>query len=266
MTYNAITSNDPNSLVEAFFELYFSETVVPYKSLIIPTGLHTLTHTSKGMNKMLVDDKIYTSEKLIISGQSTKSYLLNVDEETKCCGLLLRPTTFYKLTQQNVSKLNNKHVPLQNISKSLFETFNTFFLENNSGGKALKNIETLIKKLPLTIDKDTENVDNAIAIINRRKGKISINDLLEHIPVSQKTLELQFNKIVGLTPKKYARLYRFSLIMKKYNASDLKLKDLVEMYNFHDASHFIKEFKYFMNESPKSYFKNESELIKKYLK
>nr|WP_157811518.1 helix-turn-helix transcriptional regulator [Lacinutrix sp. Bg11-31] len=225
-----------------------------------------MAYTYKGLHKLTVANKTYNGTGLIISGQTTKSYTLNVDIESECAGIMFHPTTLYKLTQLNVSQINDKHIPLEEVSKPLFNTINSFFLRKLKGEEALNALESDIKKLPLTINNHTRNVDKAIAIINKKDGQISINDLLEEIPVSQKTLETKFKEMVGLTPKKYARLYRFSRLMKMYEQRQLKFKDLVEMYNFHDISHFSKEFKYFMNESPKSYFKNESELIKKYLK
>lgn len=266
MIYNAYKSTDSSQLIEEFFELKILKSNLPLQSIVLPIGKHSITYTYKGVHKITVGDKIYNAKDLIVTGQTKKSYLLNIDEETECCGIMFHPTTLYKLTKLDVSIINDKHIPLNEFSKPLYQTLNTFFNKILKGEEALKNLENLIKKLPFTINSHTKNVDKALAIINQKKGQISINDLLEKIPVSQKTLETKFKLMVGLTPKKYARLYRFSMLIKKYNENELKFKDLVYLYNFHDGSHFSKEFKYFMNQSPKSYFKNESEFIKNYLK
>ena len=266
MTYNTYKSEDSLNLIDEFFELKFSKSTLPFESRLLPLGKHLISYTHKGTHKVSVDDEIYNVKDISISGQTKKSYLLNINEETECYGIRLHPTALYKLTQLDVSIINDKHIPLSEFSKPLYNTLNTFFAKKLKHKEALIALELLFKELPVTINRHTDNVDNALAIIMDKKGKISINDLLEKIPVSQKTLETKFKLMVGLTPKKYARLYRFSMLMKKYNEKELKFRDLVEMYNFHDGSHFSKEFKYFMNESPKAYFKNESELIKKYLK
>ncbi|AEH01818.1 helix-turn-helix domain-containing protein [Lacinutrix sp. 5H-3-7-4] len=266
MTYKAYKSSNPSKLIDEYFEFKVSNKALPFQSIVLPLGKHSLAYTYKGENKLTVNNKNYSGKGLIVTGQTTRSYKLNVDENTKCCGVLFHPTTFYKLTQVDVSKINDKHLPLNEVSQPLFEVLNSFFQQKHKGKKALHTLEELINTLPLKIDNHTENIDKAIYIINKKKGQISINDLIEKIPTSQKTLETKFKQIVGLTPKKYARLYRFSLLMRKYHEKELKIIDLVRMYNFHDGSHFSKEFKYFMKKSPKSYFSNESEFIKKYLK
>ncbi|WP_290700506.1 helix-turn-helix domain-containing protein [Lacinutrix sp.] len=262
MIYNAYKSTDSSHLIEAFFELKVLKSSLPFEGKVLPLGKHSMAYTCKGMHKLTVENKIYNAKGLIVTGQTKKTSLLNIDQETKCCGIVFHPTTLYKLTQLDVSIINDKHIALSEFSKPLCNTLNIFFAKKLKGNEALKALETLIKKQPLTINNHTDNVDKALAIINQKAGQISINDLLEKIPVSQKTLETKFKLMVGLTPKKYARLHRFNMLIKKYNEKELKLKDIVEMYNFHDASHFAKEFKYFMNQSPKTYSENKNEFIK----
>ncbi|WP_452597659.1 helix-turn-helix domain-containing protein, partial [Pontimicrobium sp. MEBiC01747] len=72
--------------------------------------------------------------------------------------------------------------------------------------------------------------------------------------------------IVGVTPGKYIKLYRFLKLMRKYASKPIKFKDLIFMYDYYDESHFLKEFKLFMKESPKEYFKKDNTFMKEYLK
>ncbi|MBR9916006.1 MAG: AraC family transcriptional regulator [Algicola sp.] len=78
-------------------------------------------------------------------------------------------------------------------------------------------------------------------------------------------MENQFKKIVGLTPGKYIRLYRFLKLMRKHESHEIDLNDLILMYNYYDRSHFTKDFKLFMRQSPKTYFKNNNLLLNEYL-
>ena len=90
--------------------------------------------------------------------------------------------------------------------------------------------------------------------------------MLQLIPLSSKSFQVKFKKIVGLTPVKYIKLVRFSNLIKKYQHKDIDIKDLIEMHNYYDQSHFIKDFKFFMKQKPKDFFKKEYPLIKKYTK
>lgn len=95
---------------------------------------------------------------------------------------------------------------------------------------------------------------------------LQVTDLLKIVSLSQKSLEVKFKKIIGLTPGKYIRLIRFIKLMRKYENKKIAINDLIYMYNYYDHSHFIKDFKLFMSESPKEYFKKEYPLIKAYSK
>ncbi|WP_296385807.1 helix-turn-helix domain-containing protein [Winogradskyella sp.] len=117
----------------------------------------------------------------------------------------------------------------------------------------------------MNTDKNTEQIDLVISLIKEKDGLLNVLDLIDNISISQKTLETHFKRIVGLTPGKYIRLYRFLKLMRKYESNEIELKDLIYMYNYYDHSHFTKDFKHFMKQSPKDYFKTEHVFLKEYL-
>ena len=94
---------------------------------------------------------------------------------------------------------------------------------------------------------------------------LNVLDIINEISTSQKTLEVQFKKIVGLTPGRYIRLFRFQQLMRKYYSGDIELKDLIYKYNYYDSSHFAKDFKLFMKQNLKSFLKKDYLLLKSYL-
>ena len=50
--------------------------------------------------------------------------------------------------------------------------------------------------------------------------------------------------------------------MRKYESQEIAIKDLMFMFDYYDRSHFSRDFKLFMNETPKSYFKKDYPLLK----
>ena len=91
-------------------------------------------------------------------------------------------------------------------------------------------------------------------------------DIVDEILISQKSLEIYFKKIVGLTPGRYIRQFRFLNLMKKHLSKEIDLKDLINKYNYYDSSHFAKDFKLFMNQDLKSFFKQDYTLIEKLIR
>ena len=265
MIYNAYRAKDDYSLVEEYFELNLSEAILPFSTTIIPITLPLITLIKKGRLEIIGETSIKHNT-LSLTGQCIHAYNLEVNVPTKIVGVALHPTALYKLTGQNISHLTNKHVALEAVSKQLATTLLSLFKSNGNKKTILETFELTLKELPITTSKHTKNIDFAIKYIRKKEGLLNVTDLLNSIPVSQKTLEIKFKEIIGITPGKYIKLYRFLKLMSKYASNSVKIKDLIFMYDYYDESHFSKEFKLFMKASPKEYFKKDNSFLKEYLK
>ena len=53
--------------------------------------------------------------------------------------------------------------------------------------------------------------------------------------------------------------------MRSYQSKEINLKDLMYKFNYHDSSHFTRDFRLFMLQTPKDYFKKEYPLLQNYL-
>lgn len=252
-------------LVEEYFNLSFNKEDIPFKSKILPIGLTHIFYIETGKQKVIVDTTETPMEGLMVTGQYFRSYIFSTNTITSSIGASLHPTTLYKLLNTDISKLKNKHLPLNAINSSLNDKLVRLFETHKTSNHLFTKLNDFFLNTSLTINKDTDYIDNVINLIRSKDGLLDIKDIVEQTHVSQKTLETHFKKIVGLTPGKYVRLYRFLKLIRKYESQELKLNDLIYMYDYYDQSHFNKDFKLFMLESPKSYFKKDYPLLKKYL-
>ena len=254
-------------LVEEYFSLSFSKEVVPFQSTILPIATSILTCIYSGDQKAVVNNKEISLDGLILSGQFFRSYQFEVKSEGFSFGISFHPSTLHKLLNINISKLTNKHVLLKEIHPTFFKQLNPLFLSyNDDPNKLTSELNRLILSLPLHENDTTKYIDNTIDYIRKKEGMLSVEDILKIVPFSQKSLESHFKKIIGLTPGKYMRLYRFLNLMRKYESQEIDINDLIYMYNYYDHSHFSKDFMLFMKETPKSYFKKDYPLLKKVLK
>ena len=254
--------NEVAHLVEEYFYLTFSEDDLPFKSRILPIGLTHLFYIDTGQQHVVVDKTKTTLSGLMITGQYFRSYQFSTNTITSSIGVSLHPTALYKLLNTDISKLENKHVPLVNINPKFYDKIRPIFEKSSHPKELTEKLTTFFLNQDLTINKNTDCIDKVIDIIKNQDGLLNINDILEHINISQKTLETQFKKIVGITPGKYIRLFRFLTLMRKYENQEIAIKDLMYMFDYYDRSHFSKDFKLFMNETPKSYFKKDYPLLK----
>jgi AraC-like DNA-binding protein len=265
MNLNYYDTTGVEHLVENYFELSFSEESVPFQSTILPLALTNFTYIFSGNQFALVDGSKIPLERLIVSGQFFRSYKFFVNSEGRSFGVSFHPTALYKLLGIDISRLTNKHVPLYEVHQDFHDKLSPLFKSYNNPTETIKKINAILLESKLFEDKNSIFIDQAIHNIKRTEGMIQIEELLNDLPFSQKSLETHFKKIVGLTPGKYIRLYRFFHLMRKYESQQIELKDLIYMYDYYDQSHFAKDFKLFMSESPHSYFKKDYPFIKKYL-
>lgn len=111
---------------------------------------------------------------------------------------------------------------------------------------------SLVEQFFLSLLQDIQHdslVLEAVKRIYNAKGNLRISELQEQLFISARPFEKRFKKLVGISPKKFATIVRFNLLL-----GDLKTgKSLTEIYyehKFFDQAHFIHSFKQFTGESP----------------
>jgi methylphosphotriester-DNA--protein-cysteine methyltransferase len=109
-------------------------------------------------------------------------------------------------------------------------------------------------------------IDQAIELIFETKGTIAVNELCVAVAVGERQLERAFKKYVGLTPKFYMRIIRFSHIFHAFTTGKDNWAQLGLEAGFYDQSHFIKNFKAFTGEDPSAYFFDDPTMANFFLK
>ncbi len=99
----------------------------------------------------------------------------------------------------------------------------------------------------LTILESVEKIKNT-------NGTISIKEIYSTLNVSKSKLEQHFNREVGLTPKEFCKIEKINCFINMYReAEGQSLTELTYQCGYYDQSHLIKDFKYFLDSSPKKF-------------
>ena len=254
-------------LITDFYLLEISKDDVPFESKIIPVGETSITYVFCEQPQIAEkNNKIIYYNNLTLSGQFFGSYLLRVFKESVNLGFSLHPTSLYKILNKNVAPFLNNHLPLQDVDPQLHEKLSSIFIDNKNDITGFKKaICSFLDTLPLSKNKYLPTIDNVVNYIIEKDGLVKVSDIVNTFHISQKHLETNFKKIVGLTPKRFIRQQRFVSLMKKYQTGEQKLNDLIYKFEYFDSSHFIKDCNFFLGSSPKVFFKNDYPLIEKYL-
>ncbi len=99
----------------------------------------------------------------------------------------------------------------------------------------------------------TDNlIVEAVKLIYQTNGTIRIKELNEKLLISQSPFEKRFKKVVGTTPKKFASIVRFNIVLDNLNETKT-LTEICYENNFFDQAHFIKDFKQFTGDTPQNF-------------
>ena len=127
-----------------------------------------------------------------------------------------------------------------------------------------QKLEEVISTLNITllhfIKIHTKNINlkflNSLQIISKSKGSKSIKEVIKECKTSERTLERLYHQHIVLTPKVYAKIYRFNQVVHHMRFKKHFSTDIIYDLGYFDQAHFIKEFKLFTGLSPRAFLKN----------
>lgn len=110
----------------------------------------------------------------------------------------------------------------------------------------------ITKRLPL-VDQTAPMIAAIKKIVNSN-GLIDMEQLASEVNMSWSSLERNFKKRVGVSPKMYARFKRFHYALELLNVPQpASWTDIAHRCGYYDQAHFIREFKSFTGQNPTSF-------------
>lgn len=210
------------------------------------------------------DTAFVNSPRAVMVGQQTSNYKLKFSGHIQQIGIVLKPTAIATLFDYSMKEIVDKRVGLELVigeaaSEMLYDR-----LKNESRTEfRLALVHSFLLAAMSGYETRINVADLAADIILKRKGTITIEELLDELCVSRRHLERKFTEKVGLTPKQYCRIIRMAHISNIVaNHAEIDWQDLVYKGGFHDQNHFIKDFKALNTLSPTKYHQEHSELIR----
>jgi AraC-like DNA-binding protein len=97
-------------------------------------------------------------------------------------------------------------------------------------------------------------VHHTSSVIAAATGAVAIGDLSAAVGVSSTHMAQRFKEIIGLTPKRLARTYRFAATVRAIDANGpVDWLELAARAGYYDQAHFANEFRTFTGLTPTRY-------------
>src|SRR5262249_17361757 len=154
------------------------------------------------------------------------------------------------LLQDNVDTLTNEVASLGAQWDTLIESLNSR-VALGQHEQAAKALEEFLLQRALLRTYDLKLIQCAAKLLHRAKGECRIADLANYCQVSVRQLERGFRRVIGTSPKVFARTVRFEQAQRRLMFDpDADLTQLAYECGYFDQAHFIKDFKAFAGKTP----------------
>lgn len=233
---------------------------------IIPDGYPELIFHYGDFYKANISRTWQLQAKNLIAGQIKNHFFLENTGIRKVFGIKLQPWALNELFGVNMQLLTNKVIELpQEIEQKL-----TPIIDVSKGplffDEKVKKIEYHIEEILSKKTLHSDSGQKSVKLIIEHRGKLDLKSIRNRAGISERSLERYFRTHIGLSPKYYSRIIRFSHIFRLVSSNQIDWTDIFYITGFYDQSHFIKNFKEFTGEDPSKYSFFEENLANLFLK
>ena len=249
----------PPSPLSRFVECFwYTDLTISYeREKILPTGTVELI-INFGAPFRIFDGDVTQNFKL-----NTKSWLVGLQTQyilhepianTHMIGVRFKPGGTFPFFSFSASDIHDASVPLDAIWGTFADRLRDQLAEMDSIAEKFKRLENLLLQ-QMTVDLyHFSPIEYGIQEIVRSGGAISIKDLSHEVNMSQKHLANQFRRMVGVSPKVLARIFRFQQVLNSINPQQtLDWVQIAHQCNYYDQSHFNRDFAAFTGLTPTDY-------------
>ncbi len=170
-----------------------------------------------------------------------------------------KPTVLSRILGISMIAGNEPYIPLpEHVFGKVWE------MMKNSGNQE-KRIETFSRFICDHISGEyiPDETDTMYEEILASNFSVPLHEIIRKFNVSERTVQRRFHERLGITPKKLLRIIKINYLWDRNSVNKcIDYLDLVFMGNYFDQTHFIKDFKDIMGETPNHFFRRNLDMVR----
>lgn len=197
-----------------------------------------------------------------IYGQLTRFNNIISGSELHMLIVVLQPYAIYSLLRLSAKELNDTIIKLRDVFPVQAGELEEKVLSSRHIYGAIEVVEEFLLKRQATFSQPDPTVRMALGLINQHRGMISVEKLLDMLPITERQLERKFNFQIGLTPKTFAGTIKFHHFLKRLQKRSDRgnITDIIYDSGYYDQAHLNKSFKKYVGITPLQYISNHNHL------
>ncbi|MFN8256506.1 MAG: helix-turn-helix domain-containing protein [Bacteroidales bacterium] len=177
-------------------------------------------------------------------------------------GVCFFPDAFYPFFKIPVSEFKNQILGAGEIGFKLANAIGYQLKEADNITVRLAILEKELALLLVNYNLADGNFRKIFNALKQSENSIQISSFCDRNNIGVRSLERMFNKYVGVSANTYSTLNRFHNSMNQLLYTGYsKLSDLAYDNGYFDQMHFIKEFKRFAGNTPKSFIQQNNSIL-----
>ena len=238
----------------------------PYlREKVLPTGTMNLIFNFGSPHKVFDktdNEKFDLCQNSWIAGMQTECFVMEATAETNVVGIQFKPGGAYPFFDFPILELSNLIVEMDLIWGSIADEIREQLFEIDELTEKFKFLEeVLLIKLSSNLY-GLNPVRFAVSQVEKTDGFSTIRELSDKVGMSQKHLIHQFHKMVGVSPKLLARIFKFNHVLNTIDpARPINWVSIAYDCNYYDQAHFNKDFMAFSGLNPSTYLQLRHEFL-----
>jgi AraC-like DNA-binding protein len=171
-------------------------------------------------------------------------------------GVKFRPGALYPFVKTPVVQFTDDAITLEDVFGVTTEALENAILSRTNDADMIELAEHFWRGRLPERDETVTTINQIIDRIMADRSITKVDDLLDGLDMTKRTLQRLFNQYVGVSPKWVIQRARLHEATDQLSRGDLE--DCVQMalkLGYFDQAHFIKDFKTLVGQSPLAYAK-----------
>lgn len=196
---------------------------------------------------------------ILFAGQLTGPLVLRPTGHIAIVGVRFHPHGAAALFAESQNAFAGLTIGVDSVSRTLFDSLADAIGASRTLGEARVAIEHRIAAR-LDCDRVDARVGHVVSMIQRTRGRVPVEQLAYRVGVTRRHLERQFNALVGLSPKRLARITRLQHALQTLSGNHGAGATTAASCGYADQAHFIRECHELTGQPPSAYLLERAEL------